>query len=51
MTVDEKTIHFTKWMLTNSKEVSHTVAPCRRYSGEVYTIEEMYQIYLKKFGQ
>lgn len=42
----EESIKFTKWVLTHTTEVTNTLAPCRRYKGVIYTVAELYPLYL-----
>lgn len=37
---------FAKWMVIHTQEVLHTQAPCRRYKNKVYTVDELYDIFL-----
>lgn len=37
---------FAKWMIIHTDEVLHTQAPCRRYKNKIYTIDELYDVFL-----
>jgi hypothetical protein len=41
-----ESVKFANWILTHTTEVAHTVAPCRRYKGKVYTVFELYPLFL-----
>ena len=41
-----ESIKFAQWILTHTTEVTLTIVPCRRYKGKVYTVSELYPLYL-----
>lgn len=43
----EEAIKFGKWMIIHTEEVGFTQAPCRRYKNMVFTVNELYDIFLK----
>ncbi len=44
----EELIKFGRWLTIQTDEVGYiTAAPCRRYKNRIFTIEELYEIYIK----
>ena len=41
-----ESIKFGRWLIIHTSEVTNTMGPCRRYKNKVYTIDELYPMFL-----
>lgn len=39
-------IKFGKWLVIHTKETPYTLSPCRRYKNVIYTIDELFDIFI-----